>query len=145
MNFAPNYISDQFIQEPGTDRVFVFGSNEQGIHGKGAAKFALKMGAIRGVGEGLQGKTYAFPTRRFVNGKLHTLPLVDIEINAYNFMKATLKFPDKQFYMTSIGIGLAGIEIPEMVTAMRPAIEHCRLNVHWPPAWHKEVQDIFSP
>lgn len=32
------------------NEIFVFGSNYAGIHGKGAAKTALKFGAIRGPG-----------------------------------------------------------------------------------------------
>ena len=36
------------------DEIFVFGSNEAGRHGKGAAKFAMqKFGAVYGVAEGL--------------------------------------------------------------------------------------------
>ena len=44
--------------------IFVFGSNKAGRHGKGAAKYALENhGAIYGQGEGLQGNSYAIPTK----------------------------------------------------------------------------------
>ena len=44
------------------NEVFVFGSNEAGRHGKGAAKLALQWGAIYYNPEGLQCNTYALPT-----------------------------------------------------------------------------------
>lgn len=56
-------ISSKNITELKDNEVFVFGSNESGIHGAGAAKTALKWGAILGQPEGLQGKTYAIPTK----------------------------------------------------------------------------------
>lgn len=44
--------------------IFVFGSNKQGIHGAGAALFAKqRKGAVTGCGEGLQGQSYAIPTK----------------------------------------------------------------------------------
>lgn len=46
------------------DEVFVFGSNLAGRHGLGAAAFArLRAGAQYGCGEGIQGRSYAFPQR----------------------------------------------------------------------------------
>jgi hypothetical protein len=46
------------------NQVFVFGSNPEGRHGAGAAKVARdKFGAIYGQGEGLQGQSYALPTK----------------------------------------------------------------------------------
>ena len=55
------YIGD-IIPEPNT--IFVFGSNPEGRHGAGAAKIAReKFGAIYGQGEGLQGHSYALPTK----------------------------------------------------------------------------------
>lgn len=47
-----------------TDRVFVFGSNLAGRHGKGAALWARQhRGAVYGVGEGYRGNSYAIPTK----------------------------------------------------------------------------------
>jgi hypothetical protein len=49
---------------PSDETVFVFGSNPEGKHGKGAAKIAVdKFGATYGKGEGLQGGAYALPTK----------------------------------------------------------------------------------
>ena len=50
--------------KPEPNTVFVFGSNPEGKHGKGAAKIAKEQfGAIYGQGEGLQGSAYALPTK----------------------------------------------------------------------------------
>jgi len=46
------------------NEIFVFGSNTQGRHGKGAAKIAKeKFGAIYGQPSGLQGQSYAIITK----------------------------------------------------------------------------------
>lgn len=47
---APDWITDLKKNE-----VFVFGSNLQGAHYGGAARLALKWGAVLGQGVGLQG------------------------------------------------------------------------------------------
>ncbi len=44
--------------------IFVFGSNESGMHGKGAAVIAMKNhGAVYGVGYGPMGQSFAIPTK----------------------------------------------------------------------------------
>lgn len=46
------------------NQIFVFGSNTQGRHGAGAAKFALdNCGAIYGKSKGRQGNSYAIITK----------------------------------------------------------------------------------
>lgn len=47
-----------------TGPIFVFGSNLAGRHGKGAALWARQhRGAIYGQGIGLQGNSYAIPSK----------------------------------------------------------------------------------
>lgn len=54
---------------PSEDTVFVFGSNPEGKHGAGSAKVAVNnFGAVYGQGEGLQGNSYALPTKRIEAG-----------------------------------------------------------------------------
>lgn len=53
-----NRITPEAINHLEEGHVFVFGSNQSGRHGKGAAKTALTWGAIWGQAEGLQGRTY---------------------------------------------------------------------------------------
>jgi len=53
-----------FIHYLNKDQIFVFGSNTQGRHGKGAALTArLRFGAIYGNPEGIQGKSFAIITK----------------------------------------------------------------------------------
>lgn len=86
--------------------VFVFGSNKQGRHGKGAAKYALQHhGAIYGVGEGRQGNSYAIPTK---SSPWQTLPLHAVEEAVERFLLYAAEHPDDTFNVTPIGCGLAG-------------------------------------
>ena len=55
-------ITPNWIEKLKPHEVFVFGSNLNGMHGGGAAKLAMKWGAVWGKGVGLQGQTYAIPT-----------------------------------------------------------------------------------
>lgn len=86
-------------------QVFVFGSNEAGRHGKGAAATARKWGAKNGVGAGLMGHTYGIPTK---DARMKTLPLRAIYKYVVEFLNFAQSRPDLQFLVTEIGCGLAG-------------------------------------
>ena len=94
------------------DKVFVFGSNLAGRHGKGAAKDALNYhGAIYGIGEGYQGNSYAIPTK---GRHLEVLSLPEIERNVNRFIHFVNQHPELEFYVTAVGCGLAGYS-PEQI------------------------------
>lgn len=64
--------------------VFVFGSNEAGRHGKGAALTAVRdYGAIYGRASGPQGSAYGIPTK---DKNLKTLPLAAIAVYVRRFL-----------------------------------------------------------
>jgi len=90
--------------------IFVFGSNEAGRHGKGAAKKALEQyGAIYGKGVGLQGRSYAIPTKgQDTNRRLYTLPLDAIKKYVDDFIEFANETPGNLYWLTPIGCGLAG-------------------------------------
>jgi hypothetical protein len=91
---------------PGPGRIFVFGSNRAGIHGAGAALTAKKKyGARQHVGEGLQGNSYAIPTK---DERIETLPLVEIRKGVDRFLAFARSRHDLSFFVTRIGCGLAG-------------------------------------
>lgn len=94
-----------FVTQLNANEIFVFGSNEAGRHGKGAAKLAKKWGATSGVGEGLQGNTYAIPTK---NTKIQTLSKEKINKHVQRFISFAKERPDLNFLVTEIGCGLAG-------------------------------------
>lgn len=87
-----------FIHYLNKDQIFVFGSNTQGRHGRGAALTArLKFGAIYGKPEGIQGKSFAIITKDLTK-KTHpsrTVPQIISQINKL-YEYATLH-PDKEF------------------------------------------------
>lgn len=90
------------------NEIFVFGSNEAGIHGKGAALQALKyFGAISGIGFGPQGNSFAIPSK---NSELKTLSLGTIRYYIARFKEYVTEHPDKIFLVTKIGCGLAGYQ-----------------------------------
>lgn len=102
------------------DEVFVFGSNEAGRHGKGAAKTAMKWGAVYGQAEGLQDNTYAIPTVNFnIKGKL---PLIQINRHVKKFIKFAKENKDKKFLVTEIGCGLAGWEVKNVAPLFEEAL-----------------------
>ena len=87
---------------------FVFGSNEAGRHGKGAALFAKKNhGAVYGQGWGLQGTSFAIPTK---DAYLKVLPFDTIGAYVKAFLDFARSNPDMLFQLTPIGTGLAGYD-----------------------------------
>jgi hypothetical protein len=110
--------------------IFVFGSNLAGRHGKGAALYARKnYGAIYGQGEGLQGCSYAIPTKE---ANLRTLSLDAITNHVCTFLEFALSHPHMGFLITPIGCGLAGYR-QEQVWPMfdLPLPRNCVLHSDW--------------
>lgn len=118
--------------------VFVFGSNLAGRHGKGAALFARQnRGAIYGQGEGLQGNSYAIPTK---DGALRTLPLSSVAAHARRFIEFARSRPDLRFELTPIGCGLAGF-VPSQIA---PFFRDAPPNVALPRVFREALLD-FPP
>lgn len=108
-----------------TDAVFVFGSNLAGRHGKGAALHARQhCGAIYGQGEGLQGRSYAIPTKDAV---IRTLPLDAIAGHAARFLAFSRSNPQMRFQVTAIGCGLAGYTPAQIAPLFEGAPPNCTL------------------
>lgn len=104
------------IDDLQADEVFVFGSNLHGHHGAGAARIAMeKFGAIYGQGVGLHGQSYAIPT---MQGGVETIaPYVD------EFISFAKKNPQKFFYVTRIGCGIAGFKDEQIAPLFKNALE----------------------
>lgn len=95
--------------------IFVFGSNLAGRHGAGAALHARKKcGAIYGCGIGLQGRSYAIPTK---DRRLRTLPLEEIAKHVNIFLAFARSNKHLTFQLTPIGCGLAGFK-PQDIAPM---------------------------
>lgn len=105
--------------------IFVFGSNRTGRHGKGAALAAVRNhGAIRGQGEGLQGSSYAIPTK---DHRVETLPLAEIAAHVRTFIAFAELRTDLTFKVTPIGCGLAGYTPAQIAPLFDKAPDNCRL------------------
>lgn len=113
-------ITPQFVKELHENEIFVFGSNLSGIHGKGAAKFAMKHGAKYYQAYGLQGNTFAIPTKDKLI--MHTLGLDVIEQYVIKFIKFAQSNPQYKFLVTEIGCGLAGLTPKEIAPLFKNAI-----------------------
>jgi len=121
-------------------KVFVFGSNLAGRHGKGAALTAYRNhGAIYGQGMGLQGNSYAIPTK---DEEINTLPLHKIKQYVDVFIKFAILNPEMKFEVTRIGCGLAGYEDHEIAPMFKNAPENCILPVGWRVLANKQTMEI---
>jgi hypothetical protein len=120
--------------------IFVFGSNLAGIHKKGAALCALKEhGAILGNGVGLQGCSYAIPTKRT---PYETLSKIEINKYVAEFISfahwAAINAMEYQFKVTPIGCGLAGYNPSQIAPMFYYALE--LPNVILPPEFLSILQ-----
>lgn len=112
-------ITPENITKLEDNQVFVFGSNEAGVHGAFAAKLARKFGAIWGQAEGLQGKSYAIPTK---NTDIITLRLNDIRVYVDNFIEFAINNHQYTFLVTAIGCGAAGYEPKDIAPLFKGAV-----------------------
>lgn len=116
-----------------TDRIFVFGSNLAGRHGKGAALFArTHRFARQGVAEGLTGSAYAIPTK---DEHIRTLPLDRIKTYVDRFIAFAAANPDKRFQVTPIGTGLAGYSHDQIKPMFAGAPKNCDMPDEWGSAY----------
>jgi len=119
--------------------VFVFGSNEGGIHGAGAARFAYKeRGARWGHSYGHYGQSFAIPTkgiireRQFDEARVgHTLPLDQIRDYVTGFLAYAKGHPELQFQVTCIGCGLAGLKHADIAPMFEQAPANCFFDLKW--------------
>ena len=115
------------------DEIFAFGSNIQGIHGAGAAKYAkLRLGAIQGQGFGRQGQCFAIPTRELIGKKMVTLPLERIVPYVDAFRRYTQSNDHLSFLVTPLGTGLAKLEDKDIAPLFKGCV-NCRFSTAWQP------------
>lgn len=123
------------IKNLAENQIFVFGSNLSGRHGKGAAKTALEWGAKWGQAKGLQGKTYAIPTKD-ANIR-NTLTISEIKIFVDEFIEFTKNNENLIFLVTEIGCGLAGLKPKEIAPLFKEAVNIP--NIHLPSRFWNEI------
>ncbi|MFL9611178.1 hypothetical protein ACKF11_13940 [Methylobacillus sp. Pita2] len=110
---------------------FVFGSNQAGRHGKGAAAFAKEeFSAAYGVGEGVSGRSYGIPTKDF---NVKTRPLADIVPAIAKFISHAKRNSTTTFFVTRIGCELAGFKDEVIAPLFKDAPANCILPFAWEP------------
>lgn len=132
------YASLLYSKEDLEKEIFVFGSNLKGVHGAGAAKWArLFRGAKQGAGEGLQGQSYALPTKDI---NIKALPLKTILTHVETFYEFALLHPKLNFNVSRAGCGLAGYTDTDMMAVFKRALSNRPLpnNVILPYKWRKD-------
>ena len=114
---APNQITELSQCE-----IFVFGSNLEGQHMGGAARYAYDhFGAEWGNGVGPQGRCYAIPT---MHGTLSDIkPYVD------DFIEYARQHPMNRFLLTKIGCGIAGFKDKDMAPLFAEAMKNARASL----------------
>lgn len=109
--------------------IFVFGSNLSGIHGAGSAKQAyMYHGAVRGQGEGLQGDSYALPTKGY---NITFMPIGDVAQYVEKFLRFASARPELQFKVTRVGCGLAKLDDGTMSSLFKNAPDNCYFDEKW--------------
>lgn len=111
------------LEDLGENGYLVVGTNTNGEHFGGAARYAHdKLGLEWGVGEGESGRSYALPTLNFGRTQFENNPEkydgVDFRLTEEELLAALLRFqhharlnPDKKWYLTKIGLGIAGFDL----------------------------------
>ena len=124
-NHPESRITPNHITRLAANEIFVFGSNEHGLHYGGAARAALEhFGAIMGQGNGLQGKSYAI-------NSMSGLAVMGERVK--EFCEFAKTHPDMHFLVTPIGCGIAGFSEADVA----PMFEACRdlTNVSLPASF----------
>lgn len=116
------YHDESIIKSLPADTIFVFGSNMAGTHAGGAAKIALQhFGAMRGVGRGWAGQSFAIPT---MNEHLQQMPLSQIEYYINDFKIYVKNHPKTKFFITAVGCGVAGYKVEEIAPMFKGIAHH---------------------
>ena len=109
--------------------IFVFGSNKSGIHGAGAARYALNhKGAIYGMGEGLAGQSYALPTKGY---RIECISLNEIKEAVNRFIDFATNHSEMKFQITRVGCGLGGHRDQDIALMFQYAPDNCFFDFMW--------------
>lgn len=99
------------------NEIFVFGSNRRGTHDSIAARTAVKnFGAVKGIGSGFQGQSYAIPV---LDEQMKKVSIADLETAITCLIYEAYSNAKKIFLVTRIGCGLAGFKTEEIKTLFR--------------------------
>ncbi|WGW11700.1 hypothetical protein LWF01_16640 [Saxibacter everestensis] len=116
-------VTPERIEDLADDEIFVFGSNDSGQHGAGAALLAYqRFGAVWGQGHGPMGQSYGIST------------MEGFELfrrNAAEFNRFASAHPELTFLLTKVGCGIAGYTEAQVA----PLFAEAPPNVVKPEGW----------
>jgi hypothetical protein len=131
------------IFDPPNPRIFVFGSNLAGRHGKGAALHAAKYyGAERSVAIGHINQCYAIPT---MDQMLRPLHLTQVKHFISGFVAYANHHPNLKFNVTQVGCGLAGFDPRDIAPCFNNAPNNCWFDKEWERYFTKPKQYWEAP
>ena len=121
--------------------IFVFGSNELGQHGGGAAFIAKRDHGARyegkggaGQGFGPQGNSFAIPTCATTTNKPgFEIPAERLAYYVACFIAYAKHYPNETFQVTRIGCGLAGWKDEQVAPLFANAPDNCQFDTAWKP------------
>jgi hypothetical protein len=126
------------IEKLEPNQIFVFGSNEAGLHGGGAANLAYhQFGAAMYQGFGFSGNSFAIPTK---DSLINTLELDVIEFYINRFEDFVIKHPSLDYMITRIGCGLAGYDAEDIAPLFKNFIE--LENVYLPEEFIEIINNL---
>jgi hypothetical protein len=112
-------IASNNIQSLLPNQVFVYGDNEAGIHGAGAAKIAYeKFGAKWGQYR-FNGQAYGIPTK---SAGFRVLTIPEIKLHVDTFLLFVKDRPDLEFLLTEVGCGFSGFKPEDIAPLFYEAI-----------------------
>lgn len=122
-------------------RTFVFGSNELGLHGGGAAFVAKRDFGARyerkggpGQGFGPQGNSFAIPTcSTTTSSHDHAISFKKLKFYIDCYLLWATITPEEEFDVTQIGCGLAGWKPEEVAPLFVNAPDNCYFDTAWLP------------
>ena len=136
------YVTPNHIKELKENEIFVFGSNRQGRHGKGAALTARnKFGAIYGQSEGLQGQSYAIITKE-LRKEYQPVSLGEIKLGVDTFIQFAKDNKHLTFYVVELGCNLAYFTVEEVAPLFKSAMK--LRNIYLPQRFIDNLQTGFT-
>jgi len=126
-------IATDLVRRLGRNEVFVFGSNDQGLHNGGAAlKAVQRFGAQMGIAEGPQGQSYAIPTVGTNIGP------EEIRAAFRRLVDYARQHPELTFLVMEIGCGHGGYT-PETIAPLLEDGIHVE-NIRYPFSFWQEYE-----
>lgn len=129
------------------NQIFVFGSNTEGRHGKGAALFAKqKCGAIYGQASGPQGQSYAIVTKDLRSSRHPSIAAYYIANQISHLYDYCRRWSDKQFVVAynAEGNNLNGYS-PEQMAIMFATYHPIPANLMFEVGFKRLMDKYLKP